>query len=388
MHQFLFIDFYQKAFTESDSSIYYWEPLTLLMYFFVFLLIIIMGWLIESHKKEEYVPLEKIFLLFCLAFTVLVFISGLRGPEVGTDTPTYRDSFANALITDAFSDETTEPGYQFALKVCRFLFPSADLFVFIVSSVTVFFILYTFWTYGDYIDLMAAFTFYVGMYYFQGMSLMRIYMTSAFLLWNFHYLIEQKYLHYSVGVLAASLFHYSSLVLFMPLGFLLLFKKYPLYSVLAFVIASVLTVPLASHFSDYIAIARYADYGDSNEVSNGIGFMLFFDYLPCFFFIYYAYREGLQGQWRDLLVAYTLVGFFVRLIAYYITIAGRLGIHFSPLYLLVIPYFLNHLKFNYQRYYPVLACFLLLYAFLRLHLYFSEYLAKDGLMPYSFIWSN
>ena len=182
--------------------------------------------------------------------------------------------------------------------------------------------------------------------------------------------------------------HYSTVVMLLPLVYLWLHQKSPLLALGFIACLMIVSIPLISQFANYIAIARYAEYGESNESSEKVGVMLFFEYLPCFFMVWYALRHKIKGQWRDILISLTVTGFFIRTIAYFITIAGRLGIHFMGLYILIIPYFVNHLKVHHKTAYILLMPFFVGYLLIRMHFYFIGYLAVDQIMPYAFFWDE
>lgn len=374
------MDIYHKAFNEEGGVL--WEDSTLYLYIILIVAAAFIGY-IADHAKVNI----SNFFTFVLSF-LLLFILGLRGRDVGIDTEVYQDSFLYALTPNAFSDSTSEPGYHFILKVLRTFFSSPELAILIFSAATIFFVMNTVWRYKNHISLFIAFSFYVGIFYFQALNLLRIYLAASFILWNYDYLIEKKYKKFAVIVLLTSLLHYSSLIMLMPLGFLWLYQKKPKMALFLIVCAFVVAVKIANHFADYLFIARYADYGDSNDVSGRIGLMLFFDYIPCFYLVYYIYKNKIRGQWSDLLVSLSITGFFVRFIAYYITIAGRLGTHFMGLFVLILPYFTHHIKRYHRRQYIPFVSFLLIYLVVRIHFYFIGYLVTDGIMPYNFFWND
>ena len=384
----LLVDVYRKSYESSNASAYLWEDNTLLLYLAVILLIIAVGDIIEKKRIGGHIDQKSTKLIFIFACIVLSLLLGLRGTTVGTDTPTYRNSFEKALLPKAFSDETTEPGYQLVLKVLNYVLPNAESAMFFFSVATVVMIFIAIWKLKNQINIFIAFAFYIGLFYFQAMNLMRIYLAVSFLCLNFHLLIEEKYKKYGMIILVASLFHFSSLVLFLPLLFLCLYKRNAMMALACYVAAVFLIIPLTSRFEEYIAIARYAEYAEGNDETGHIGIMLFLEYLPSFFFYYYAYRYNIKNQWVDLLVSFALIGFFLKIISYYITIAGRLSIQFMPLYIILIPYFVNHVKTYNRRKYPIVVLGLLLYMFVRCHLYFIGYLSKDGIMPYYTIFSE
>ena len=388
MRVLLFIDIYRAAFEDANVESAAWDDTTLYLYFCIISLVFIGGWVIEKNTKRLDGLSKGAYIWIAFTGILLTSILGLRGVNIGIDTGAYRESFENALNRDAFSDSTIEPGWQSLAKIMRFIFPSSELFVFIISAITVYLIIKTIWKYRISINIFLALLFYVGLYYFQAMNLMRIYLAMSILIFFFHYLLEGKYVKYIIIVLMTTMLHLSSIVMLLPVAMLWLYQRSKLLAVFAFFLLMVSLINFSIVFGDYIAIARYADYASGNESSRQVGVMLFFDYLPCFAMIIYAIKNKLSNQWTDLLVSFTLVAFLMRFIAYFITIAGRLGIHFAILYLLLLPYFVNHMRLHHRRLYPITLFLLILFVIIRVHFYFKGYLAIDGIMPYNFIWND
>lgn len=375
-------EIYRKAFLDSSLGGRMWDNGTIYLYVGVIVLVMLFGLFAEKSHKSS-----KTF-WFVVATSVLSAILGLRGEDVGADTWQYMDSFDHALDRSYWSDSTSEPGYHLLMQVLQAILPNSTVFLILISTLTVYFVFNTLWKNRNSINLLIAFSFYVGLFFFQALNLLRINLAAAFVLWNYHYLIDRKYGKFAMVVLLTSLIHYSTLVMLLPLGFLWLYQKTPKLALIAMVTLAVVAIPLTAQFGDIISIARYAAYAESNDSSRSVGIMLFFDYLPPFLFMYYALRNKIKGQWTDLLVSLTVVGFFIRMIAYFISIAGRLGVHFMGLFVLVIPYFMIHMKQHHRSLYGLTMVVLMVYLIIKIHLYFVDYLATDGIMPYNFVWNE
>lgn len=376
---FMSFETYRRSFLESGNG---WDDGTMFLYMGIILLVMRFGQLAEKRCKHTH------SFWFVAAAIVLSAILGFRGENVGADTWQYMHSFNNALERNYWSDSNSEPGFHLLLKILRFILPNSTVFLMLISTLTIYFVFNTLWRYRSSINLLIAFSFYVGLYYFQALNLLRIYLAAAFLLWNYHYLVDKKYGKFALIVLLTSMIHYSSLVMLLPLGFLWFYQKRPKLALISVVALVMVGIPLTTQFGDLIRIARYAAYGDSNESSRSVGVMLFFDYLPPFFFVYYALKNRIKGQWTDMLVSLTVCGFVVRLMAYYITIAGRLSIHFMGLFVLVLPYFISYMKQRHRKLFIPVIFAILIYLAIRVHLYFVGYLAPDAIMPYYFFWND
>ena len=372
---------YRQAFLDHNAGGHLWDDGTMYLYIGMIALVFIAG-VFANNAKEKTAKLW-----FFLPAIVLIFVSGLRGINVGADTFEYRDSFENALSPNAWADKTVEPGYIFLMMCLRLILPSPILCTLFYSAISVTLVFLTFWKYKKSINLFVAFAFYIGLFYFQALDLMRIYFASSILLFNFYLLLENRYKRYLLIVLLTSQIHYSSLVMLFPMIFLWFYKKKPFIALTTAVVLSISLIPLAARFSDYIMIARYASYGEANETSE-VGMMLYFEFLPFFFLVAYVLIKKVRNSWSEMLVSLTVCAFIFKIVSYYIVIAGRLGVHFMPLYIIVLPYFVKHLKrFKRQIYGPFMV-FLIFYLTFRIHFYFKGYLSLDGIMPYHFFWND
>jgi hypothetical protein len=378
----MLIDVYKKAFDSSIGGSGIWDDTTIYLYFAVVFISFFFGYIIEKGRKNNgclSIRTKPYFLLLGLGLSLFL---GLRGETTGIDTIVYRNSFDKALEPNAFADETTEPGYQLVLKILHIILPSSDWAILFFSFLTIALLFSSLWKYRDSINLFVAISLYVCLFYFQALNLLRIFLAIAILLCGFHYIVEGKYGKYCLYVLIAATFHYSSFIMLLPLSYLYIYRRAPIIALLGSLVAVFAIVSLAAYFGDYMMIARYAEYAKSYEDTGGVGFMLFFEYLPCAFFIYYAYHNKLKGIWVDMLVSYSIIGLIVKIASYYISIAGRLTFHFLPLFIIIIPFFANHIKTHSRKYYPCVVLFLVLYALIRFHFYLKGYLATDGIMPY------
>lgn len=388
INELLFIDTYRVAFEGSNMRFVRWDEGTMYLYFGIIISVFVIGRMIEKQRGCNGVFKRHSYIWMNLCGILMAFVLGLRGIMVGKDTVRYYESFVHALDRNAFSDSTIEQGWRIINKVLRYFIQSPEFFIFIISATTVFFILNKIWKCRNSINIFVALLFYVGIYYFQALNLMRMYFAMSILFFFFNYLLEKRYMRYVVIVLLTSLIHLSSLVMLMVVGLLYLYQRSKSQAIIVYALAMASAIPLSLVFGDYIVIARYTDYASNNESSRQVGIMLLFDYLPCFVMIYYAIKNKLSNQWTDLLVVFTLVAFLMRFWSYFITAAGRLSAHFAILYVILIPYFVNHIRLYHRRVYPITLLLLVIFAAIRIHFYFVGYLATDGIMPYNFIWNN
>lgn len=383
----IFFEIYNQSFNDSNLSSRVWDNSSMFLYFVVILITLVLGRVAErSNRRQNIGNNVKGVLIIVACF--LTAILGFRGQLVGMDTPQYRENFEQALSPNAWKYSDMEPGYMLSNILLRCLFSSGQFYIFFISAITVCLALNCIWSFRSQINLFWSFAFLVGAYYFQALNLARIYLAASIIMWGLYYLIDGKVRKFIFVVLFASTLHYSSLIMLLPVGFMWLYKKTRLVAILSVVAAIFAMIPLSAVFSDYIVIARYAAYGDSNESTSGLGLALLVDYSPCFFCLYYIYKYKIKGQWADIMVAMTILAFFIRMIAYYIAIAGRLGVHFMLLYVILLPYFVNNMRINKRMEYKPFVLFLFVFLLMKIHMYFIGYLASDGIMPYYFFWNE
>lgn len=379
--QLLFIDIYRRAFESSSYNLRIWDNYSLYLYIAIILVVYVLSYVIEVKKNVVTVKTGLSFV-----GGILFVILGCRNISVGTDTYSYCSDFIHSLDNNAFAGESTEIGYQYLLRLLRLFWDSPSVFIAIWSLGTISLIFSAIYIYRKKVNLFVAISCYVSLYFFQSMNLIRIYFAAAIIMYFFKFLLTRRYNMFLVGVLVAFLIHYSSIILILLLALLLIYQKSHKAGWISYFIIMMISLFLVENFAAYIQIDRYALYAGSADAPSKLGVMLFFDYLPCMYFIFYAFKHNIKNQWTDLLVVFTMLGFLTRLLAYYLPVGGRLSIHFMALFLLILPYFVNHLRLNHKKQYPLCLFLIIMFLIVKIHLYFIGYLAADGIIPYSFIW--
>lgn len=376
---------YKQAFNDSIGNSRVWDSSTLWFYLFLIVLTMLVSIyyqkrLYSSLRKSKHEP-TKVSVLFILI--LLAGVMGLRDISVGTDNWQYQEIFDSSTLNDTL-DGGVEPGFILINMILRLFVGNSKVAVFLFSVFIVIIIGKTILSYRRNIDVAVALTCYVSLFYLQSFNLMRIYLASSILLSCFHLFKDGKYFKYCVCVALCSMIHYSSIVMLLPMTFMIVYERNKKVALFGSLIMIVTTGVLSTIFADYIQIARYAAYLEgAQEKQSGVGLMVFFDFLPFLFMLFMIFKKKLTGRWVDIAVCLTVTGFFIRLLAYYIPMTGRLYVHFMPLFLIILPYFFAQLRNSRPKYYSLAYMSFILYLTVRLHYYFLEYLSADGIMPYS-----
>lgn len=399
-------ELYHRAFDAGNDAFWWggeiiyrsWDQNTMFLYFGIVLSAMIVGLQIDSAKTkyvqmsapnnmrlQRYSSTKKKLVLFLCA---IAFILGSRDYTVGIDTIVYQNAVNNAVsLNQVFSDTTTEPIYKILVYLLHNCVGSGKIAVFLYSFATISFVYLGLKRYiGDisvYVCLMA----YICIYYFPAMNLVRMYLAASIVFAAMHFFIEENYKKFYLIFGLACLIHYSTTAMFLPLC---MYHVYQKNKALAFTGISILTVIIlvsVSVLGDYVALLnRYSTYISGNTASGGIGIMLFVDYLPAIYLLYYISNNKIQGKMADLTICFTASALVIRLLAYNLSAATRLHAHFMFLTVILIPYWAWYMKSTRLYNYKIFIMTCTVWALFRLHVYFTGYLAGDGIMPYMIGW--
>lgn len=400
------IEYYKQAFLNSDTTIFWgdayisrnWDDATMYLYFGIVLVTMLVSSILNNRvfyannlhqiNINNNLLYKKYRFYLVFLFGVFLLILGGRHYTVGVDTPQYLNNVNNVEYLDgSFLSFQFEPLFRIILYGLHFLLPDGRWGIFLLSFATLFFIFGAIKKYFGKIDLYVCLLTYVCIYFFPSMNLMRMVLASSFILFNVQYLVNGNYKKFAFIIFVAFLIHFSSIIVFLPFGMYLLYKRSKFFAFAILIVFLSLIISSSFFLGDYVAwITRYSEYFENQQSTGKVGIMAFVDYLPSLYVSYYILKEKKNGVWADLTVCFTGSAVVVRAMAYYILAAGRLHFHFMMLTLLFVPYWLHQFRGNNTKQYPFLVLFVTLWALLRLHLYFTSYLAADGIMPFHFAW--
>lgn len=380
---------YRQTFLNDNMSFRSWDDMTMYLYYIFFISVFIFSMILERKKRRLSAhSIKSVSWNLLIWYVTLLF--GLRGVNTGADTIQYYRMYEDSLVNYLNIEGGVEPGYLIITHAIGLIVPNSKIFMYIISALIVWLVMETMRRYQASINICISLVMYIAIFYFQAFNVMRIYLSAAILLYFIGYLLDGKYKNYLFVILFCTTIHMTSIVMLLPLFATWMYRKNKKYTIIGMLLLILSLGPLSLYFADYIQIARYASYLENakdNQV--GVGFMLYFEYLPFFYLLYCFWKyKKIKDTWTDLSIVLIMTGFFVRLLAYYVPIAGRLYVYFIPLFVIILPYYLQKLG-TVNRKLAYRACFLsLLYAVVRLHMYFNSYLSSDGIMPYTFVWND
>lgn len=158
--------------------------------------------------------LKKNLYVYILLYVFLLFIGGLRGIDVGTDTKTYYDLYKYVEHGGEAFDyvlKLVEPGWVLINFLCIHLFHSFQAVVFISVFLALTPIFIRAWKSCD--NPFYVILFYVLLYfYYNSFNITRQMIAIGIIFYAFDYLEKGLWKKYVFSVIIAMLFHYSAII--------------------------------------------------------------------------------------------------------------------------------------------------------------------------------
>lgn len=356
---------------------YVWEDSTFFFYVSFLFVVLLVGHVVQ---RDDFCVNKS---LFVFIFIYLYLFCGFRDTTVGRDTEMYTDIFNDSKEWSNISDWGVEPGFFLLNKIFHFFVGYEKLGVPIFAFITYFLIFKTIYRYSLSINIQATLYLLVCIgFYLQSFDLLRISLATSIELYFFHYVIERQYYKYFIVLLCCLTVHYSTLLMFIPLISLILYRKNPLFFLVVIGVMIVVATFVISHLEFFIFFARYEHYTMEDIDKIGIGPAQFVYNLPILALAFYVYKKKYGSHdVLQILFVYCVICFIYGLVGYFVPV-GRTTIHFLMIYVLLIPYCLAQLKVNNDKYYRIIYLICIVYGVVRYHYYLVGYLFSDGIMPY------
>lgn len=173
---------------------------TYILYVGAFIACTLLAYLSQKYNSKT---LAQIIVL------LLVCITGFRGSEVGRDTVSYISMWENLIAGEPVY---VEPGFQWLMYALQQV-SSDSIILFIVCSFIIYeLIICRLWSFRT----MSSFPVSIAVLYMSdmhpSMNIMRQYCAVAIVFYCIQYLIDGKYFKYIIGVVIASLIHFSTII--------------------------------------------------------------------------------------------------------------------------------------------------------------------------------
>lgn len=292
-----------------------------------------------------------------IVILLLILQSGLRNVAVGSDTYQYflrfqsvqRASWQN-IINGFITFTGKDPFYSLFQKVVQVFSTNFQLYLILVALIFMSALGYFIFDNTSRIrHALLAFIIYMGNFYgFFSITGIRQTLATAFLLWSFKYIKQQKFIWFTVLVIVAGLFHVSALVFF-PLYFIARIKRPKLVLGLAFFgfpIVMIFKNQLALYFVNSLSLEdRFGVYAE--QYKKGGSFILTLFHVLLAFFGLSFLKKTLSIAPKTYIMFNTFaLGLFFFPLQWVNPSAGRISQYFTIIMLVWIPYLIDAMSIS------------------------------------------
>lgn len=363
---------------------YEWRNETLIFYLAIIITIYLSAKILSGKKIR--IKNKRIDLGILVPCLILLFIKGFA--FCGIDlTIGYKLNFESIVSLTNLHDTSLEIGYRLLMLIVKKVWDNYSFFVFVIGVLTLAPVMWVISRLQKNINVPFAILAYTCIYFFQGISLVRIFLAASLSLLSFYCLYKDKNIIAIIWVGIAVLFHKGAIVMIAPC----LVKIFKINKKIFWitVVLSMLYVIGSREFimSFFAGSRRYYVY--NGIPASTIGLEWVFNYIP-FFLLYYMVKEQ-KRKYKitdetlmliDHSFVWVIIGVAISLVAYSIPIVGRMYAFTIPI-IVYTGAALKYLKAHKNReVFISYKMLIFIYFIARFLIYLYGYWKSDGIMPY------
>lgn len=318
------------------------------IYIITFLITILLVWLAENKAKSRK---NKIILLI-LAVVPMFFISAIRY-NVGTD---YEKRYVADYYTllEGKNVGNLEIGFKAIDYLCLF-FTKEPYLLFAITSLIILAIIFEVIYKKSSNRILSIIIFFLGGYFFATLNIIRQYISVAFILLGYQFLMNENkkkaYIGFVICAILAFFMHSSSIICFI---IILLTKKNIMdarWVIPLSILILILNKNIMVILTPIIKNTRFNVYLTGKFTTGELSILQIVENLIIYLAMYFSYYfEKKQGKELDK-QGITLLN--IQGLALLLTVSGvihtlfiRMAIYFVAFQIISIPYFFNILQFN------------------------------------------
>lgn len=318
------------------------------IYIITFLITILLVWLAENKAKSRK---NKIILLI-LAVVPMFFISAIRY-NVGTD---YEKRYVADYYTllEGKNVGNLEIGFKAIDYLCLF-FTKEPYLIFVITSLIILAIIFEVIYKKSSNRILSIIIFFLGGYFFATLNIIRQYISVAFILLGYQFLMNENkkkaYIGFVICAILAFFMHSSSIICFI---IILLTKKNIMdarWVIPLSILILILNKNIMVILTPIIKNTRFNVYLTGKFTTGELSILQIVENLIIYLAMYFSYYfEKKQGKELDK-QGITLLN--IQGLALLLTVSGvihtlfiRMAIYFVAFQIISIPYFFNILQFN------------------------------------------
>lgn len=318
------------------------------IYIITFLITILLVWLAENKAKSRK---NKIILLI-LAVVPMFFISAIRY-NVGTD---YEKRYVADYYTllEGKNVGNLEIGFKAIDYLCLF-FTKEPYLIFVITSLIILAIIFEVIYKKSSNRILSIIIFFLGGYFFATLNIIRQYISVAFILLGYQFLMNENkkkaYIGFVICAILAFFMHSSSIICFI---IILLTKKNIMdarWVIPLSILILILNKNIMVILTPIIKNTRFNVYLTGKFTTGELSILQIVENLIIYLAMYFSYYfEKKQGKELDK-QGITLLN--IQGLALLLTVSGvihtlfiRMAIYFVAFQIISIPYFFSILQFN------------------------------------------
>lgn len=318
------------------------------IYIITFLITILLVWLAENKAKSRK---NKIILLI-LAVVPMFFISAIRY-NVGTD---YEKRYVADYYTllEGKNVGNLEIGFKAIDYLCLF-FTKEPYLIFVITSLIILAIIFEVIYKKSSNKILSIIIFFLGGYFFATLNIIRQYISVAFILLGYQFLMNENkkkaYIGFVICAILAFFMHSSSIICFI---IILLTKKNIMdarWVIPLSILILILNKNIMVILTPIIKNTRFNVYLTGKFTTGELSILQIVENLIIYLAMYFSYYfEKKQGKELDK-QGITLLN--IQGLALLLTVSGvihtlfiRMAIYFVAFQIISIPYFFSILQFN------------------------------------------
>ena len=289
---------------------------------------------------------DKIFLVWIFIWLVTAFRY-----KVGTDYMGYVDLFKSFNAGSMNAHYVTDVGLNFILNFMHSIGAGEQMLFFIYGTLTIIFYYkaFRFYAKGNTTLNILFVVLYMGLLFFQTLSIIRFMLAGAILLYGTKFIVFGSFIRYFITIGFAMMFHLTAII-FLPL-YLVRYIKINNYLLPFFLIISFLIIyfhPLTkiisillgenSPYMYYLTSEKYA-----NIHASLFGIVNTFIYIGFAFVTIKYFKKAKELQ---IVFLFFLVFIFFRVLSIDMFIFQRISQYFKPFLIVYLGYLVVYLKFN------------------------------------------
>lgn len=291
----------------------------------------------------------------------LVLISGLRS-DIG-DTYFYKHIYEMNDFTWEYIKSQKDQGFGILQMLLKKVSDDPQFLIFTTALITNILIVTVLYKYSRMLEV-SLYVYITGGLFLVSMNGIRQVLAAAIVFTAIKFLIEGKWVHYTLVVLLASTFHQSALVL-IPIYFVVRFKAWSKATAALVLLAIVIVIGFDQFSSTLFSTIENTQYGHYSNFKEGGANPLRVVVEAAPLLIAYLGRDQLREIFpkSDIIVNMALIGFVFMLISTQNWIFARFSIYFSLYQLILISWIVKLFKEKDQKlvYYGMILCYFVYY---------------------------